>query len=112
MSAQAHPSHEPESRRHTLVNWLGLVALLAVGIFAAPAHTSVPAPRAGALMHTASAGDEAPAAMRVAVRVRTASDGQQCPRIGQTCGCRRCQKALRPVSVRPIVSWWIVSVPS
>jgi hypothetical protein len=50
MIAHSHPSHEPESRLHTLVNWLALAALLALGIFAAPARAGVPVPHAGALM--------------------------------------------------------------
>jgi hypothetical protein len=45
MTAQSHPSHEPESRLHTLVNWLALAALLALGIFAAPARADTRAPR-------------------------------------------------------------------
>jgi hypothetical protein len=55
-----------QARRDSLLNWLALAALLALGIVAEPAPAAAAAP----------------------------------------------QNALRPVSVRPMVSWWMVSVPS
>jgi hypothetical protein len=43
MSLQPAAAHEPESRCATLVNWLALAALLALGFFAAPARAATPA---------------------------------------------------------------------
>jgi hypothetical protein len=71
MTSPPHACRQPESRLRTLINWLALAVLVALGIFAAPARASESAPAR-----------------------------------------RPAQKALSPVSVRPMVSWWIVSVPS
>jgi hypothetical protein len=68
MKLQSYSIQEPTGPLRTLVNWLALAMLLALGILAAPAHA----------------------------------------RTGGTAA----QNAFSPVSVRPMVSWWIVSVPS
>lgn len=44
MSLRPALAHEPRSRRATLINWLALAALLALGFFAAPARAATPAP--------------------------------------------------------------------
>ena len=48
MSLQPAAAHEPESRCATLLNWLALAALLALGFFTAPARAAAPAPGARA----------------------------------------------------------------
>ena len=72
------------TRWQAVLNWLALAMLLGLGIVAAPA----PEPKGLAAGHARGGARALEAAPPPA------------------------QKALRPVSVRPMVSWWIVSVPS
>ena len=48
MSLQPAGAHEPEGRCAVLINWLALLALLALGVCAAPAHAAQPAPGSAA----------------------------------------------------------------
>jgi Ca-activated chloride channel homolog len=75
MNPQPHPSREPESRLGILVNWLALAALLALGVFAAPARAGVAEPESGALMLKRSADAEPVAALRVATRMHATVTG-------------------------------------
>ena len=84
MTSQPAPACAPHSRLELLINWLALAMLLGLGIVAAPA----PEPQGLAAGHARRGARAVEAAAPLA------------------------QKALRPVSVRPMVSWWIVSVPS
>jgi len=44
MSLQRADEHEPEDRRATVLDWLALAALLALGCCAAPTRAAPPAP--------------------------------------------------------------------